>query len=393
MRILFHFGWSFATLAGADGSTLALAKALVSRGHRVGIVQTVDDGSTEMPMYPFGGPWWGLPVAYPGRRPRSWNAVLRNLWRFQNIVSQFKPDMLSVQCPAWQSVPIVCAGALPHAWRLVVTARGSDIACNPVEQPRLRPWLRRLLRRADAVTTVSHALWRVLVDQYPYVRHKGRVIHNGVDRSWFENAGEAGGHPAPRYVLFVGRFHKIKGVDLLLHAWKRMRICTPRVGLWLAGWGDEKDNLVLLAQQLGVAEHGRFLGPVAQQDLPSLYRNAEAVVIPSRNEGLPRVALEAGACGTVSVATRVGGLPEVIEDTATGFLVEPESPAALADALMRTLRLPPEDRQRMGAAARRRIAEHFNHDRTVTDYEDLFQSFAAPAAQPRARLPFNLGFR
>jgi glycosyltransferase involved in cell wall biosynthesis len=98
------------------------------------------------------------------------------------------------------------------------------------------------------------------------------------------------------------------------------------------------------------------------------------VVIPSRSEGLPRVALEAGACGAVCVATRVGGIPEVIEDGVTGLLAEPESPEALADALAHALGLSPDRRQRISAAATSRIRRHFGHEQTVAAYEALFHS-------------------
>lgn len=379
MRILFSYAWSLDAMGGAEVSVRTLAEALVRRGHSVGIVETAGTPSMQPRMHPFGGPMWTVPAPYPGRHPRSWRAVLGSLRRFQGIVSQFKPDIVSVQCPSWQSVSIVCACALPRRWRLVVTARGSDVRNHLWNQPQLRPWLARLCRKADAVTAVSHSLWRDFLKEFPVVRHKGRVIYNGVGPEWFESGEERRGAPGPPYVLFVGRLHPGKGVDLLLRSWKLLRPPTPETALWLAGEGDAGGDLRAIVRELGIAGRVRFQGSISQADLPSLYRGAELVVIPSRNEGLPRVAMEAGACGAVCVATRVGGIPEVIEDGVTGFLTEPESPRALAEVLAHALGLSPECRQRIGAAATSRIRRHFRHDRTVAEYDALFRSLLEPS--------------
>jgi glycosyltransferase involved in cell wall biosynthesis len=235
-----------------------------------------------------------------------------------------------------------------------------------------------LFTRADAVTAVSESLLRDLITQYPVARRRSQVIHNGIDPSWFDESHDTETTPQARYVLYVGRLEQIKGVDILLRAWQLFQANAPRVALWLAGDGSEMDDLRALSQHLGVAEQVRFLGRVQARDLGPLYRNAELVVMPSRGEGLPRVSLEAGVCGAICVAARVGGVPEVIEDKITGFLVEPESPNALAQVLLDAIRLPLADRRRMGTAAKERIAQHFSHQKTTDAYEELFRSLVEP---------------
>ena len=373
VTILFYFAWALDAMGGAELSVRALAEALVKRGHDVGIVETASPLSTQGRVHPFGGRVWTVPAVYAEHR-RPGPMVLSSLGHFRDILSQFKPDVVSVQCPAWQSVPVVFACAPPRRWRLEVTVRGSDIREDLILQPKLRPWVRRLCGRADAATAVSRSLWRQFVREFPIVRKKGGVIYDGVGREWFKHAGEAPrGDHAP-VVLYVGRLHREKGVDLLMRAWKLLRPPMPETALWLAGEGEAADDLRALAHRLGISGRLRFLGRVSQADLPSLYRSATLVVIPSISEGLPRVALEAGACGAVCVATRVGGIPEVIDNGVTGFLARPRSPRALADALEHALRLRPKEGQRMGAAAAGRIRCHFDHDQTVAGYEVLFRS-------------------
>ncbi len=294
----------------------------------------------------------------------------------------FKPDIVSVQCPARQSLPVIGAHVLPHTWRLVVTARAeSEIRAEGTDDRWLQAWLRRLFRRADAVTAVSDALARDLIALYPFLRDRCRAIHNGIDPSWLTEPAGPEGPARQRYVLYVGRLDPSKGIDILLEAWRQVRARAPGIPLYVAGAGPETDRWRALAQHLGVAPDVRFMGRVDQGELPALYRGADLVVVPSRrrSEGLPRVLLEAGASGAVAVATRVGGAPEVIEDSLTGFLVEPDSPDALAAALLRGLGLSAAERRAMATAAARRIATWFSHDHTVAAYEELFRSLLAPA--------------
>ena len=382
MRILFYCATPLDELGGAEASALLLAEALRRRGHDVGIVESAPSRSAQTYAPPFGGPVWSIPLpTYPARRPWLWRSFLRSMYRFQTVVRTFRPDIVSIQSACRQTLPVIGACALPHRWRLVVTAHGSDIKVYSVEDPTLRMWLSRVFTRADAVTAVSKSLLRDLITQYPVARRRrSQVIHNGIDLSWFDQSHDTPPASQARYVLYVGRLEQIKGVDILLRAWQLFQANVPRVALWLAGDGSAMDDLRALSQHLGLAEQVRFLGRIPARDLGALYRNAELVVMPSRSEGLPLVALEAGGCGTICVATRVGGVPEVIEDKVTGFLVDPESPTALVQVMAGAIRLPLADRRRMGIAAKERIAQHFSHERTTDAYEELFRSLVVPRA-------------
>jgi glycosyltransferase involved in cell wall biosynthesis len=296
--------------------------------------------------------------------------------QFLRVIHEFKPDIVSVHFPVWQTIPLLALQAIPRRWRLVVTVHGNDIRSWPFIQPRLPPLQRLLFKQADAVTAVSQSLLQNAVELYPFLRDKARVIHNGISPWWFDSGVKELAGSGPQYVLFVGRFHTVKGVDLLLRAWAIVRRRISGITLWLVGDGPELKNLIALTYELRVNEFVRFVGRKPRQDLRPLYRNAELVAIPSRNEGLPLVALEAGACGSICLGTRVGGLAEVIEDNVTGFLVEPESPEALADALLSALGQPQEMKQRMSVAAKQRIQRHFSQERIIGSYVHLFQSLS-----------------
>jgi glycosyltransferase involved in cell wall biosynthesis len=185
---------------------------------------------------------------------------------------------------------------------------------------------------------------------------------------------------------YVGRLSPVKGVDLLLEAAARLAAdaTLPRWELRIIGAGDERPALEEAALTLGLGDRVRFLGP--RSDIPAQLAELDLLVLPSRWEGMPNVALEAMAARLPVVATAVGGTPEVVVDGETGLLTPAEDVAALTAAL-RSLILDADGRAAMGAAGRRRVEEGFTlaHAvaRTAALYEDLLQEQDVPQAQPR----------
>ncbi len=158
---------------------------------------------------------------------------------------------------------------------------------------------------------------------------------------------------APGYLLFVGRLRIRKGVEVLLEA---LRGSPAR--LLIAGDGEHRAALQRKAAELGLGSSVVFLGRCDAPRVRALLRGAAALVVPSTYEGMPLVVLEAMEAGLPVVASRVSGIPEVVEDGRTGWLVPPEDPGALAAALAEVLERPDEARRR-GEAGRRRVDERF----------------------------------
>jgi len=178
-------------------------------------------------------------------------------------------------------------------------------------------------------------------------------------------------------VLFIGGIERRKGLDILIEAWPIVLDHCPAARLLLVGPKDHSREAREFAYSLeqGIAEASfrgtaRCTGNVGN---PERYMQiADVFVLPSRNEGLPNALIEAQAVGVACVSTMLQGITsDVIVDGVTGLIVPQESPGELARALVRLLEHP-EERVRMGAAARARAVESFNIDAIAKQYQDLY---------------------
>jgi phosphatidyl-myo-inositol dimannoside synthase len=179
-----------------------------------------------------------------------------------------------------------------------------------------------------------------------------------------------------RWVLSVARLEPYKGIDTVLRALAQVRKAGHDVGYIVVGTGKKREVYRRLAEELGVADSVRFVGTVSDKELPALYNVAEVYLGVSRRgegsrvEGFGIALAEASACGVPVVAGRSGGLAEAVQDGETGFVVDPEDPAAVAQALTRLL----SDQllaRRLGQAGRKAVETHYNWDRVVRDLRDI----------------------
>jgi glycosyltransferase involved in cell wall biosynthesis len=252
------------------------------------------------------------------------------------LADEFRPDVLLV---AWAYPDAVAAAALARRLALPWLAEvlGSDINVSGTA-PLLRAQIRWALRQASCTLAVSAPLKQRLVEIG--VRPETiRVHHNGVDTQRFRlldkcTARSRVGLPAGRNViLYVGNVKVSKGVEDLIEAAKLLtaeRNSTPLVVL--VGGGAAQNRLTAVIRRCALTDDVRLVGPRPHEEIPDWMAAADALCLPSHNEGCPNVVIEALACGRPVVATNVGAIPDFI-DEGCGFLVPPQEPAQLATAL------------------------------------------------------------
>ena len=231
----------------------------------------------------------------------------------------------------------------------------------------------RVLQAADRIVACSESVLEQVRRRHPDVLARSSVIANSVE------APDLPTEPLPfdpPRILCLGRLIPLKGFDLALEAFASLDERFPGLRLTLAGDGPAREGLERTAARLGIEGAVEFAGWVNPAEAPALIVRSTLVVIPSRGrEGLPVVAIQAALLGRPLVVTRVGGLPEAIDDGTTGLAVDEEDAGALARAIAQVLENP-ATACAMGSAARARAMDRFSWERHVEAYDTLYRSFA-----------------
>lgn len=207
-------------------------------------------------------------------------------------------------------------------------------------------------------------------------REQFRVIFSGVDFAPFDAApaqreamrGALGYAPDEILIGGVGRLEPVKGFSYFVVAAGAIARELPQARFLLVGAGSQEQALRDAAAPLG--SKFRFLG--LRDDVPPIMAALDVLVVPSLNEGMGRVLLEAGAAQVPVVASRVGGIPDLLCDNETGLLVPPRDAAAIADAVLRLAR-DPERSEAMGRAARENAVPHYSLETMVRRIEALYE--------------------
>jgi glycosyltransferase involved in cell wall biosynthesis len=250
---------------------------------------------------------------------------------------------------------------------------------------------RWLARRTDRLLSVSPQVRRELLELGIGTPERSAVVPLGLDLDPFVAAGAApaggvrralGIEPAAPVVAIVARLVPIKAHEVFFEAAARVSSRRPDARFLVVGDGERRAELEALVARLALGPAVRFLG--WRGDLPAIYRDVDVVALTSRNEGSPVSLIEAMAAGRPVVATRAGGVPDLVEDGVSGYLVAPDRPDAVAEALLALL-ADPGRRDALGAAGRSRVYPAFAADRLVRDIDALYAALLEQK-RPRARI-------
>lgn len=313
----------------------------------------------------------GWPVCELAVGRRIYDAAgLAGLARLVNLVCDLRPQVIHGYLFG-PNLYAAIAGRLAGVPAVVVAKRNVDAFETP-RQVRAQWFAHRL---ATHVTAVSEAVADSVV-ALGVPRARITVIPNGVDAARFvtpapvEDARRALGADGSPLVGSVGCLAARKDYGTLLEAVRLLADRGLAFRVALVGDGPDRGTLEARAAALGLAARVRFLGERA--DVDRLLPGMDVFVLSSREEGIPNALLEAMAAGRACVATAVGGTPEVMRDGATGWLVPPGQPRALADALEQALTRPGEARRR-GAAAGQVVRDEMSIEVMVRRHEEFYE--------------------
>ncbi len=366
MRLLFWTQLYWPHIGGVEVFTAKLIAAMRGRGHEAAVVTSHSDLDLPDEDSHEGVPIHRMPFhsALAERDPAAFLAARR---RVAKLKESFAPDVVHINFSD-PSVLFHLESSAAHPAPFLVTIHAlREHAGGP------DTLIGRMLGEAKWVVAVSKANMVELEALAPEIAGRASVIYNGVEEPSLVPAPLP--RAAPRLVC-LGRIVEDKGFDVALAAFAQLVPRFPEARLVIAGDGPARPGLEAQVQALGIAEAVEFLGWVAPERVSELMNSATLVIVPSRwKEPFGLVAVEAALMARPVVASRVGGLAEVVADAESGLLVEKEDAAALASAIGQLLEDPAMS-ERMGKQARDRARRLFGFERQVDAYEALYQRLA-----------------
>ena len=351
------------------------AQALAARGHAV-CVLTQDP--CERGLLPANADIIVLPH-------RGLRGYFQNAWAARRALKAWRPDIVNAHYASGYGTTAMLCGVRP----VLLSVWGADVYDFPYEGALKGRLVRANLRSATAIASTSHAMARQVQRLVPEIAEIA-VTPFGVDVTRF--APLPGRRAADCITLGTVKTLAPKyGVDLLLRAFagllgdERIRALARPCRLLIVGDGPQRAELQALAAQLGVAERTEFAGAVPHAAVPDWLNRLDIYAAPSRldSESFGVAIIEAGACALPVVVSDVGGLPEVVCDGETGFVVPREDAAALQAALTRLV-LDAPLRERLGTQGRAHVAAAYDWNHCVDLMEQAYaRTIAASGASHR----------
>lgn len=319
--------------------------------HRVAVFDRLGELADRLPNHPI---WLGR----MSRRPGGTVTNLRTAARLRRVVREGAFDLVHAHLGLSEVLAVVVPRSLP----VVASRRGPNLG---FERNRAFKLLEGLGHRRADILICNARYWAERAEREDRWTPPTRVIHNAIDPAEFPLTTMPA-KDAP-HVAVVANFHPYKRLDLFLRAFRLLGERLPEARATLAGDGVERVRLERLLTELGLGERVTLVGQVA--DPRPIVAGGHVVALTSELEGFPNALLEAMAQGRPVVATRVGGVPELVRDGQDGFLTSSD-PAEIATRL-RALLTDARLRDRMARSAHERAGE-FTWDRVVRETEAVY---------------------
>ncbi len=300
--------------------------------------------------------------------------------RMAEVADEYDLDLLHVHYAIPHSVSAMLARGILGKQRrkplpFVTTLHGTDITLVGIDRSYF-PITRYSIEESDGVTSISQDLRRQTVEVFG-VEKPIEVIHNFVNLSTYRPSTteprRAGARPR---MIHLSNFRPVKRVLDCIRILAEVRREVD-AELWMVGDGPDRGSAERLAHDLGIIGYVRFLGK--RNDVPAQLRDADVLLMPSEMESFGLAALEGMASGVIPIGTRVGGVPELIEEGVSGFLCDVGDVDAMAARAIQVLSHGPAC-EAMAKAARRAAEERFSTDLIIPRYEAMYRNVMAVSA-------------
>ena len=380
----------YASVGGSGIVATELAQALARRGHEVRLIST--EPPVRMSHFQAGLAFHAVRTpGYPLFREPQYLLSLAS--RIVEVTREHGLDIIHAHyaiphaTAAYLARQILAAGGEEaRSPRIITTLHGTDVTLIGSD-PSYLETAAFSIDQSDGVTTVSESLRDDTYRQLA-VRAEIEVIPNFLDCERHQRVADErlleryrGSDPATKLVIHVSNFRPVKRTDVVIELFRRIRERMP-ARLLLVGDGPDLPGACRRARDLGLAADVEALGE--QELVVPLLSIADLFLLPSSEESFGVAALESMACGTPVVASRVGGLPEVVVDGESGMLCDPDDVAGMATAAIRLLTDPALHR-RIACGGVERVRERFCAEAVVPRYEAFYEAVLARPASAAVR--------
>ena len=380
----------YASVGGSGIVATELAQALARRGHEVRLIST--EPPVRMSHFQAGLAFHAVRTpGYPLFREPQYLLSLAS--RIVEVTREHGLDIIHAHyaiphaTAAYLARQILAAGGEEaRSPRIITTLHGTDVTLIGSD-PSYLETAAFSIDQSDGVTTVSESLRDDTYRQLP-VRAEIEVIPNFLDCERHQRVADQqlleryrGSDPATRLVIHVSNFRPVKRTDVVVELFRRIRERMP-ARLLLVGDGPDLPGACRRARNLGLAADVEALGE--QELVVPLLSIADLFLLPSSEESFGVAALESMACGTPVVASRVGGLPEVMVNGESGMLCDPDDVAGMAAAAIHLLTDPALHR-RIASGGAERVRERFCSEAVVPRYEAFYEAVLARPASAAVR--------
>lgn len=396
MNVLFVVPWD--NIGGVSHVVNRVAQHVLSQGHGVHFLlpgRPARDYTPSETTSRMGFPAYRMSLRHPWIPGRSFRARLAfaltlpiTLVRIAGLVRRLRIDVVNIHYPGGQSIYFALLRRMGIV-RLVTSIHGADMLPNGSRRLSHAREVVSVLAASDVVVTPSDSFRDAVYEAWPELSAPTRTIPNGVDPEELGYSPELPDRTDdPPFILSILQMVHYKGVDVLIRAFAALTDEYPRLTMRLISDGPQRADFEALAESLGVRDRIDFLGFQERDIIRDQLQRCALFVLPSRtnSESFGIAVAEAMTMDRPVIASRIGGLPELVEDGVSGLLVPPGEVAALEGA-MRRLLADRALRESLGRAGGRRVRQQFLWSRTCTLYEDMFEELVAAPVPPEKRRP------
>jgi len=315
-------------LGGVEIATKNIAKNLAKTGNDIHVITSFDKGMQKQSQE---DGFFIHRIYYP--KIKFFGVIF--FWlKCLFLLKKINPDVVHSQT-IQMGLPCFLAKKL-FGIPYIVYCHGSDVYCNW----KFKKVISKLvLENAEAAVVVTDSM-KNKIKEFGFNIKNIFTIPNGVELSEFENLSKTDVRKklkiddSENIILFVGTLKTVKGIKYLIEAVKIVKEKGLKIKLLLVGDGEEKEELKKISEKLNLKENIIFVGRIDNKEIPEYMIASDIFVLPSLSEGLPVVILEAMASGIPIIATKVGGVPDIVKDKENGFLVDSKSPTQIAEKIL-----------------------------------------------------------